>query len=324
MLADVIRFYKNAPRDVGTLGPVTLGEYLDANQYGAPFREDHLFPMAAAIWSTPAGQVQNFPAASFIRFCENHGLLKLQGRPAWRTVDGGSRVYVEKLRASMSDRIRSGVPVHRIIRDALGVTIETLGGLSERFDQVIVATHADQALRLLADPTRQEHELLGAFRYSKNETVLHSDDTLMPRRRKVWASWNYMADRRGAEDRLHVTYWMNMLQGQPLDLPLFVSLNPAMRPREDRVHWRGTYEHPIFDQGAIAAQHDLWSLQGERNTWFCGAYFGSGFHEDGLQAGLAVAEALGDVRRPWNVANESGRIKISILERPSVEIGAAS
>ena len=324
MLSDLYRFYKNAPGDIAQLDLTTLGEYLDANNYGSAFRQDHLFPMAAAIWSTPASRVQDYPAAAFIRFCENHGLLKLTGRPIWRTVEGGSRVYVDRLRDAISDRVRSSEPVRTVKRDARGVTVETARGASERFDHVVLATHADQALRLLAEPTRQEREILGAFRYSRNETILHGDDRLMPQRRGVWASWNYLAERGRERADPSVTYWMNLLQGQPRDVPLFVSLNPAIAPREARVYWRGTYEHPLFDQAAIRAQDDLWSLQGEQKTWFCGAYFGSGFHEDGLQAGLAVAEELGGVRRPWEVADELARIRIARKQPAGMRIGMAS
>ncbi len=268
--------------------------------------------------------MQDYPAAAFIRFCENHGLLKLTGRPIWRTVEGGSRVYVDRLRDAISDRVRSSEPVRTVKRDARGVTVETVRGASERFDHVVLATHADQALRLLAEPTRQEREILGAFRYSRNETILHGDDRLMPQRRGVWASWNYLAERGRERADPSVTYWMNLLQGQPRDVPLFVSLNPAITPREARVYWRGTYEHPLFDQAAIRAQDDLWSLQGEQKTWFCGAYFGSGFHEDGLQAGLAVAEELGGVRRPWEVADKSARIRIARKQPAGMRIGMAS
>jgi uncharacterized protein len=286
---------------------VTLGAYLDAHGYGAPFREDHLYPMAAAIWSLPARQVADYPAQSFTRFCENHGLLKITGRPLWRTVSGGSREYVKKLIAPVQERLLLDAPVRRVARDDDGVLVEWDGG-AQRFDHVVIAAHADQALRLLADPSQEEERLLSCFGYSQNETILHGDAALMPKLRSIWSSWNYLAA--GPDAPLSVTYWMNRLQGLPDSTPLFVTLNPAAPPREDLVHRRFTYEHPIFDLAAIEAQRELWSLQGVRRTWFCGAYFGSGFHEDGLQAGLAVAEQLGGVRRPWSVENESGRIHI--------------
>jgi predicted NAD/FAD-binding protein len=198
--------------------------------------------------------------------------------------------------------------VRRVHRDSDGVSIEWLGG-AQRFDHVVVAAHADQALAMLADPSEDERRILSCFPYGRNETILHGDASLMPKFRSVWSSWNYIST--DAEAPLSVTYWMNRLQGLPEETPLFVTLNPAVPPREELVHRRFAYEHPIFDLKAINAQRDLWSLQGKRRTWFCGAYFGAGFHEDGLQAGLAVAEELGGDRRPWKVENESGRIHVS-------------
>ncbi|WP_018388286.1 NAD(P)/FAD-dependent oxidoreductase [Ancylobacter sp. FA202] len=307
MLADLLRFYRNAPRDLATMGSQSLDAYLDAHRYGAAFRHDHLYPMAAAIWSTPAADVGRYPVAAFVRFCANHGLLQLTDRPVWRTVTGGSRCYVARLRKAFAGRIVAGGPVRAVRRGASGVSVTDASGDTRRFDHVVLATHADQALALLDGPTDRERDLLGAFRYSRNEAVLHADNRLMPRRRAAWAAWNYLADRR-ADPKLCVTYWMNRLQAIPESNPLFVTLNPVEPPAEDKVFYRASYEHPLFDSGAMAAQERLWSLQGEGGLWYCGAYFGAGFHEDGLQAGLAVAEALGGVRRPWTVANESGRI----------------
>lgn len=307
MLADLLRFYRNAPRDLPTMGEESLDAYLDAHRYGAAFRDDHLYPMAAAIWSTPAAEVGRYPVAAFVRFCANHGLLQLADRPIWRTVAGGSRRYVARLRADFGGAVVAGGPVRAVTRDANGVSVTDASGQVRRFDHVVIATHADQALALLDGPTARERELLGAFHYSRNEAILHADAKLMPRRRAAWAAWNYLADRR-ADPKLCVTYWMNCLQNLPADRPLFVTLNPVEPPAEALVHYRASYEHPLFDTGAMAAQKRLWSLQGEGGVWYCGAYFGAGFHEDGLQAGLAVAEALGGIRRPWTVADESGRI----------------
>jgi predicted NAD/FAD-binding protein len=315
MLRDIVRFYRNAPRDVAKLGLVSLGEYLDGYGYGQAFRQDHLYPMAAAVWSLPARKVADYPAAAFVTFCQNHGLLKIVDRPDWRTVDGGAKVYVEALCAPFKERLRLGSPVTAIRRSLGGVFIKTDHAEEERFDQVVIGAHADQALAMLGDATPEEREILGAFKYSRNEAVLHSDPSLMPRRRKVWSSWNYAAKRFNAAAPVSVTYWMNRLQAIPETAPRFVTLNPLVEPRADLVIRRQVCEHPIFNAAAIAAQDALWSLQGRRGAWFCGAYFGSGFHEDGLQAGLAVAEALGGVRRPWRVANESGRIKIGAHAR---------
>lgn len=306
MLRDLMRFYRNAPRDLETLGTLSLAAYLEQGNYGAAFRDDHLYPMAAAIWSTPAAEIGRYPAAPFVRFCETHGLLNLSGRPAWRTVDGGSRSYVRKLAAPIAE-VRTGHAVRVILRTDAGIQLIERGGTVRSFDHVVIATHADQALRLLVDARDEERSLLGAFRYTENDAVLHSDPNLMPRRQRVWSSWNYLTGA-GGEPKPAVTYWLNKLQAIDPQRPLFVTLNPHREPASNSVFARMSYRHPTFDARAILAQSELWSLQGVGNTWYCGAYFGAGFHEDGLQAGLAVAESLGGVRRPWTVANESGRI----------------
>lgn len=309
MLRDLERFYRHARRDLPHLETVGLGAYLDRLGCGAAFRDDHLYPMAAAIWSTPVAEIPDYPAAAFIRFCENHGLLKLGRRPIWRTVDGGSRVYVGALTKSFADRILYHRPVHAIRRRPDGVMIDSRGS-EQHFDHVVIAAHADQALRMLGDADVNERRILGAFGYRRNEAVLHADARLMPKRKRVWSSWNYAAESGAGAPALSVTYWMNRLQGIPDSHPLFVTLNPIDEPDPALIYRRDIYDHPVFDAEAGAAQAELWSIQGSRNTWFCGAYFGAGFHEDGLQAGLAVAEQLGGVRRPWTVADESGRIRI--------------
>jgi predicted NAD/FAD-binding protein len=312
MLNDLMRFYREAPsfRETGD-EIASLGDYLDRGRYCRAFQDDHLLPMAAAIWSTPAGRVRDYPAAAMIRFCDNHGLLKVSGRPEWRTVDGGSREYVSRLTASYAERVRAGQAVRHVSRTPTGVVVTDASGTTERFDHVVFATHADQALAILSDPSPDEAALLGAFQYTRNETILHRDASLMPKRKAVWSSWNYLARTGDGASAPCVTYWMNRLQSIPEDNPLFVTLNPVKPPRPDTVIRTEFYEHPVFDEAAIRAQRQIWQLQGKRNSWFCGAYFGSGFHEDGLQAGLAVAEALGGVRRPWTVPNESGRIHLS-------------
>lgn len=316
MLRDLVRFYRQAPGDAERFGLIPLDSYLDARGYGQAFREDHLYPMAAAIWSTSAARVGDYPTEAFVRFCENHHLLQLTNRPRWRTVTGGSARYVARLTEGLGDRLRLDSAAVEVRRDAEGAYVQAEGAAgAERFDQVVVATHADQALRLLPDASDDERRLLGAFGYSRNRAVLHSDPALMPRRRAVWSSWNYAADRRRQQPPC-VTYWMNRLQDIPQDTPLFLTLNPTREPRAEHVIRSELYEHPLFNMAAIRAQDALWSLQGRRRTWFCGAYFGSGFHEDGLQAGLAVAEALGGVRRPWSVAKESGRIRLGAQPVP--------
>ncbi len=308
MLADIARFYRNTVRDALAPGfdELTLGEYLDAADYGQHFRNDHLLPMASAIWSATPDEMLSYPALAFIRFHANHGLLQAAGRPAWETVSGGSIRYVKRLLASFDGIVHLDAAVVAITRAHDGVWIADSRGKLERFDHVVLACHADQALALLAEPTDSERRLLGAFRYTRNLAVLHSDPGFMPKRRAAWASWNYVAG--PARERPFFTYWMNRLQGIPGSRPIFVTLNPPRPPRSGTLHHSEAYEHPLFDKHALAAQKHLWELQGVKRTWFCGAYFGAGFHEDGLQAGLAVAEDLSGVRRPWNVPDESGRI----------------
>jgi uncharacterized protein len=308
MLSEVLRFYREAPAALAALNDpsLSLGEFLRRGGFSAAFRDDHLLPMAAAIWSSPAEALLDYPAAAFLRFCDNHGLLKLAGRPLWRSVTDGSRTYVEKIAATLGSGVRTGRDVVAVRRTAEGVMVAERNGRQEQFDQVVIATHADQALALLDAPSEAERRTLGAFRYSRNLAVLHTDPALMPKRRRAWASWNYI----GSPAGLCVSYWMNRLQGLP-GQDLFVTLNPPQPPRPDALLRSELYEHPIFDAAALRAQDALWDLQGQGGVWFCGAHFGAGFHEDGLQAGLAVAEQLGGVRRPWTVADESGRIRIA-------------
>ena len=318
LLRELMRFYREAPRDAGAAGEQALDDYLDAHGYGRALREDHLYPMAAAIWSAPATQVGRYPFASFVRFCQNHGLLQLNDRPVWRTVEGGSREYVKRLGRRISSRLQLEQGVQEVRRgqdeSSPWVRLRTQDGWwPERFDAVVLATHANHSLALLADPTLDERRLLGAFAYTRNLAVLHSDTVLMPQRRAVWSSWNYLAARNSSAPPT-VSYWMNRLQPHlprgPGAKPLFVTLNPPVPPRPEHLIRTEVYEHPLFDGAAMSAQRELWSLQGTRGVWYCGAYFGAGFHEDGLQAGLAVAEQLGGVRRPWTVNDESGRIHL--------------
>ncbi len=318
MLRDLRRFYQCAPLNLPDLErrSITLSEYLDENRYGRAFRDDHLLPMAGAIWSASPDAILDYPAASFIRFHENHGLLKLTGRPAWRSVTGGSGNYVAALTSSFRKRIQRGNAITAVKSAEQAVFVRDQHGQLEKFDHVVIATHADRALAVIVDPSLEERSALGAFRYSRNRAVLHSDASLMPKRRRVWSSWNYIQSSDGRDEVPTITYWMNRLQTLGKMRPLFLTLNPRVVPRD--ILYETDYEHPLFDTAAIAAQKKLWSLQGRRRVWFCGSYFGYGFHEDGLQAGLAVAEHLDPrCRRPWSVANESGRISILGPTTPS-------
>ena len=314
MLNDLLRFYRKAPKliDDETLSQIPLGEFLKRERYCDAFIHDHLLPMGGAIWSSSAEQMLSFPTLGFLRFFKNHGLVQLNDRPHWRTVDGGSREYVKRLIAGFEDRVHYGDPIVNIDRGNQGVELQTTSGNRVRHDHVILACHSDQALALLNRPTTAEDKLLSSIRYQNNRAVLHTDLNLMPDNQEAWASWNYIGSRDDANKQLLcVTYWMNLLQSLKTPDPLLITLNPSRAIDPQKVFASYDYMHPLFDAAAISAQPELWSLQGQQNTWYCGAYFGYGFHEDGIQSGLAVAEMLGGVRRPWQVANESGRINLS-------------
>ncbi len=322
MLRDVTRFYRHGPKDLAGLeAPLTsLDDYLKEKGYCQAFRDDHLLPQAAAIWSTPLAAIGAYPAAALIRFFQNHGMMSIFGRGLWRTVAGGSRSYVRELAKAFQGETRAAHRVTSVRRVADGAEVRDASGRVERFDEVVIATHGDTALALLEDPTPEEKRLLGAFKYSRNLTVLHTDASLMPRRKAAWTSWNHIGRRENPEDGC-VTYWMNRLQSLKDAPDLFVTLKPTRPIAPESVIRTEVYEHPLFDAGAIAAQREIWSLQGTRSTWFCGSYFGHGFHEDALQSGLAVAEQLGGACRPWRVADESGRIHVA-APRGAVEAAA--
>jgi predicted NAD/FAD-binding protein len=309
MLREILRF--NAicvtDRDEGLLGARTIGEYLRFRKFSPEFRDNYLIPMAAAIWSTPRIDMLDYPAASFISFFENHRLIHWE-RPVWRTVKGGARNYLNRLLAPVGD-IRTGARVQTIIRDSLGVTVWADGCAPERFDEVVIASHSDQALALLGDASREEQAVLSAIPYRPNRVVLHRDPRLMPKRRRAWSAWNYL--RSTDDEEVCVTYWMNRLQGIDPACPLFVSLNPAIEPREELVFGEWSYDHPQFDARALSAQARLSDIQGIRRTWFAGAWTGSGFHEDGLRSGLNAAEALG-TRIPWRAPVESPALELAL------------
>jgi predicted NAD/FAD-binding protein len=271
--------------------------------------------MAGAIWSASPQQIADYPFQAFVKFFANHKLFDLVSRPDWQTIKGGARSYVERLVDDGRFTTRLASPVQHLKRDGLGVDVFFADGSQERFEHVVLATHADQALRLLADPSRAETDLLSPFRTSANQVYLHRDRALMPRHKRFWSAWNYQGNGGDDESRLAVTYWMNELQQLETPEQHFVSLNPVTPPDPALVDGQHLYRHPIFNAQTLAAQQQLWHLQGARRTWFCGAWFGAGFHEDGAQAGLAVAEQLGDLSRPWSVAEPSGRIHVHELPR---------
>lgn len=271
---------------------LSLGEFLKRHRYGAEFIAWYLLPMAGCIWSCPTAQMMDFPAATFIRFCDNHGLLQVTGRPQWRTVRGGARHYVDKILAVIDDK-RLGTPVKSIIRghlDTAKVAVTTSHG-TRLYDHVVLATHSDQSLALLKDADADEMAILGAVKYHPNQAVLHTDASVLPANKKAWSAWNY-ASEFGVSGKVCVHYLINQLQPVPFHTPLIVSLNPMTPPDPASVIAHYDYAHPVFDHAAVDAQHRLGDIQGKRNTWFAGAWTGYGFHEDGLKSGLAVALAI--------------------------------
>jgi uncharacterized protein len=300
MLGDILRFNREASGLArGVLDPsYTVARFLDERRFGRPFRDWYLLPMAAAIWSCPTEQMLAYPARTFFRFCQNHGLLQIANRPQWRTVVGGGREYVRRLAAYIDD-IRLASPVRCVRRRDALVEVETERRGVEHFDHVVLACHSDQSLRLIADASAAEADLLGNVRYEPNVALLHTDADFLPRSREAWSAWNYHAARgHPAKRPVSVSYLINKLQPLPFTSPVIVTLNPTAAPRPESILGRFEYAHPAFDGPAIEAQHKLHAIQGRRRTWFCGAWTGYGFHEDGLKAGLTVANALGCFA-PW-------------------------
>ncbi len=327
LISDILKFFREAGQNIENIpDDFTLADYVKTEGYSEEFCKRHLLPMAAAIWSSKMDDMMVYPAKAFIRFFHNHGLLKMYGRPEWRSVLGGAKKYVDKILSDSPIELRTGTPVTKIDRTQFGVVLHSGGGEAERFDQLVIATHADQALEMLDAPSNAEQSLLSSFGYSRNTAILHRDRSYMPKRKLTWASWNYLDWTRSHfqaandEPELCVTYWMNKLQKLPTKENIFVTLNPPEGSDIKNKAAEFTYSHPVFNAAALRAQRDLWDIQGNNRTWYCGAHFGSGFHEDGLQSGLAVAEQLGGVRRPWNVENESGRI---FAQEPVALRGAA-
>jgi predicted NAD/FAD-binding protein len=305
MLRDIFKFNTQSVEDyaAGKLAGLTLGEYFRLRKFAPRLLTDYLAPMGAAIWSAPAEKMLDFPAENFVAFFNNHPLLQYD-RPVWRTVKGGSRRYVEKMTAAFQDQIRLGCAATSIERTPQGVVVNDAQGHGERYDDVVIATHSDQALAMLSDADNQERAILGAVAYATNAIYLHRDIRLMPTRRRAWAAWNFLRwQRKGAAGNdVAVTYWMNPLQGIDDDKPLFVSLNPPFEPDPALTFGRYTADHPQYNAAAFAAQKRLDEIQGQRRTWFCGAWTGYGFHEDGLRSGLDIAERLG-ANVPWRASN---------------------
>ncbi len=306
MIREILRFNKTCllDRAAGHLVSRSIGDYLDWRGFSPGFTNNYLVPMAAAIWSTPAAKMLQFPAEHFINFFDNHRLIYSK-QHQWRTVTGGSRSYLEKLLQPLGDHLKLGLGVRAVMRNQAGVTVIDDSGEETHFDKVIFAAHSDQTRRMLVDATEQEKRLLAAVPYQPNRVVLHRDPKLMPQRRKVWASWNYL--RSSSEDGnadVAVTYWMNRLQAIDDRFPLFVTLNPDREPDPRKVFAEFSYDHPQFSADSVQAQRALADMQGHNNSYFAGAWTGYGFHEDGLKSGLKAATALGAIL-PWSTVGRA-------------------
>lgn len=313
MLADIVRFNRLttalARRGEDGVLEEPIGAFLQRHRFGDAFRDGYFLPMIGCIWSCPTDQMLQFPIGTMIRFCHNHGLIQLSDRPQWRTVRGGSKQYVQRMLEAIPDA-RRHMPVRAVRRlppgdGSGGVTVHTDQG-AERFDEVVLACHTDQALGLLSDADAAERDLLGRIRYQTNRVLLHTDDAVLPSERRAWAAWNYerAADRSREQAAVCLHYLINKLQPLPWRTPVIVSMNPARPIREDRVLGEWNYAHPVFDRGAVQAQRGLGRIQGRSHVWFCGAWSRYGFHEDGLMSGLAVVRGL---RERWGA------------ERPALE-----
>jgi predicted NAD/FAD-binding protein len=295
LLSDIMRFNKLATELAKSAQADALAQplqnFLDEHHFGTAFRQGYLLPMLGCIWSCPTTQMLQFPVATMVRFCDNHGLLQVNNRPPWFTVAGGAKHYVKAITEPIIDK-RLNTPVLGIARDTQGVQVRTAQGV-EHFDHVVLATHADQSLALLEHPSNDEQALLGAIRFQANRAVLHTDTRVMPKRRLAWAAWNYQRTQDDSENaRVCLHYWLNRLQPLPFKQDVIVSLNPASAIDPATILGSYDYDHPVFDLPAIAAQSELPRLQGQHRTWYAGAWMRYGFHEDGYQAGLAVAQGL--------------------------------
>ena len=292
MIWDIMRFNKQAPALLASDDDqTTLGDYLSINRYSRAFTDHYILPMGAAIWSAAPEQMLNFPARYFVRFFHNHGMLNIDNRPVWRVIRGGSQRYVEALTCRFADRIRLNTPVQRVTRLADGVRIQPSNAEATDFDAVVLACHSDQALRLLVDATQGERDILGAIPYQENEAILHTDAKVLPRSRLVWAAWNYHIPKE-KQNRVALTYNMNILQGLNAPETVCVSLNYGEGIAPSRIIKRIIYHHPVYTPAGIAAQQRHGEISGVDNTYFCGAYWGFGFHEDGVNSALRVVAQI--------------------------------
>ena len=302
MLRDINYFYTNALKDVKDCPDnETLGQFLKRFNYSNKFIDYHLVPMTASIWSCPTKSILNFPIKSLLVFFENHKLLNIYNRPKWSTVDKGSREYVKKIQSLLKGKIYTNAKVNKISKSKEGIRVHYQDGI-KTFDKVILACHADQSSEILIENFSEEANLLKDFKYQKNTSILHSDINFMPKRKSVWSSWNYITET-GNSGNLSITYWMNELQGINSSKPILLSLNPKILPNPDLIYGQYSYSHPILDNNAINIQKKLSSIQGKNNLWFCGAWTGFGFHEDGVKSAVEIANSH-NIHLPWFQSKE--------------------
>ena len=302
MLRDINYFYTNALKDVKDCPDnETLGQFLKRFNYSNKFIDYHLVPMTASIWSCPTKSILNFPIKSLLVFFENHKLLNIYNRPKWSTVNKGSREYVKKIQSLLKGKIYTNAKVNKISKSKEGIRVHYQDGI-KTFDKVILACHADQSSEILIENFSEEANLLKDFKYQKNTSILHSDINFMPKRKSVWSSWNYITET-GNSGNLSITYWMNELQGINSSKPILLSLNPKILPNPDLIYGQYSYSHPILDNNAINIQKKLSSIQGKNNLWFCGAWTGFGFHEDGVKSAVEIANSH-NIDLPWFQSKE--------------------
>lgn len=300
MLADFLRFNKQALAYIEKDETITLGQCLDELKMGEWFKNYFLLAMGAAIWSCPISTMMDFPAKTFLRFFKNHGLLSVNNRPQWYTVSGGSREYIKKLTAPYADRVKLDCGVASVSREGEGWLVVDMQGGAQRYDEIVFACHGDEAMAMIENPSEDLRKVIGAFSYQDNHIITHTDTSFMPKNRDCWASWVYLND--GPKDEkpvVSLTYWMNNLQNFESDEPVLVTLNPGRRPEEGKILDEQNFSHPIFDRGAVAAQSQIDSIQGQNGLWFCGAYQRYGFHEDGLLSAVHLCERMG-APIPWH------------------------
>jgi len=302
MLRDINYFYTNALKDVKDCPDnETLAQFLKRFNYSNKFIDYHLVPMTASIWSCPTKSILNFPIKSLLVFFENHKLLNIYNRPKWSTVNKGSREYVKKIKSLLKGKIYTNAKVNKISKSKEGIRVHYQDGI-KTFDKVILACHADQSSEILIENFSEEANLLKDFKYQKNTSILHSDINFMPKRKSVWSSWNYITET-GNSGNLSITYWMNELQGINSSKPILLSLNPKILPNPDLIYGQYSYSHPILDNNAINIQKKLSSIQGKNNLWFCGAWTGFGFHEDGVKSAVEIANSH-NIHLPWFQSKE--------------------